>query len=167
MKTPPSALGRTALCSCKRGKHWRWLRHFFPPLTYSYATVLQISSPPTFQPCRASCSLEALGYSMTEVNIKTWIPPTASLKKTIAFTGTEISKNLLVLFFLLLLQFFKNIFFSLLSLLIFVGLKQCILLLLILMWRMCKISLRHSFGQVLYGYQSSATYTVVCIHAHP
>lgn len=71
-------------------------------LTYHYATVLQISSPPTFQPCRASCSLEAPGYSITEVNIKTWIPPTASLKKPIAFRGTEISKNLLVLFFLLL-----------------------------------------------------------------
>lgn len=70
---------------------------------------------------------------MTEVNIKIWIPPTASLKKTLAFTGTETSKNLLVLFYLLLLQFLKNLFSSLLSLLIFVGLKQCILLLLILM----------------------------------
>lgn len=30
---------------------------------------------------------------MTEVNIKTWIPPTASLKKNIAFTGTEVSQQ--------------------------------------------------------------------------
>lgn len=71
--------------------------------------------------------LEALGYSMTEVNIKT-----ASLKKTIAFTGQRSSNNLFVLFFLLLSQFLKKLFFFLLSILIFIGVELCILLLLIL-----------------------------------
>lgn len=80
-------------CVTGRNKSTDGGRSLFPPLTYGYATIFQISSPPTFQPCRASCSLEALGYSMTEVNIKTRIPPTASLKKTIASTGTEVSQQ--------------------------------------------------------------------------
>lgn len=80
-------------CVTGRDKSTDGGRSLFPPLTYSYAIIFQISSPPTFQPCRASCSLEAMGYSMTEVNIKTRIPPTASLKKTIASTGTEVSQQ--------------------------------------------------------------------------
>ena len=57
--------------------------------------------PPPCQPCRISGSVEALGYSMPEVNIKTWIPPTASLKNNIKFTGTEISTIFPALFLLL------------------------------------------------------------------
>lgn len=68
-------------CVTGRGKSTDGSWSFLPPLTLSYATIFQISSPPTFQPCRAPCLLEALGYSMTEVNIKTRIPPTASLQK--------------------------------------------------------------------------------------
>lgn len=48
---------------------------------------------------------------MTEVNIKTWIPPTASLKNNIEFTGMEISIIFPVLFFLLHLNPSLSLFF--------------------------------------------------------
>lgn len=85
-------------------------------------------------------------------------------KKPLHLQGRRSPNNLLVLFLLLLLQLFKKLFFFLLSLLIFVGLELCILLLLILMWRMLSLSKIHSFSQVLSGYWSSAVYTQLHVH---
>lgn len=50
--------------------------------------------------------LEALGYSLTEVNIKT-----ASLKKTIAFTGTEVFQQPLCSVFLAAITVLKKTLF--------------------------------------------------------
>lgn len=86
-------------------------------------------------------------------------------KKTLNLQGRTSPRTFLFCFSCCCYIFFFFFFFpSLLFLLIFEGLKQCILILLIPMWRMWSLSQRFSLGQVLYGYQSSATCSFVHMH---